>query len=194
MGASLIATAILLGLLLLLLALPVRVAFRLERREAFSGKLAIHGVFGLVRLRVRIPVAHQAARVAQPKQPTPRGGRPHVVSLFWQAAFRQRVYRLLADVTRAAHLHQLRLRMRLGLDDPADTGRLWAIVGPLNGLAQTLRDADVHIEPEFMEPVFEFRARGRLLLVPLQFLVLGLGFALSPVSIRAWRTLQRGPA
>jgi hypothetical protein len=195
MGASLIAIAVLLGLPLLLLGLPVRVAFRLERTQAFSARIAVHALFGVVRLRVRIPEGRQAPRPEKPEKThqgsEPTRPRPPVLGLLWQAAFRQRLYRLVADVARAAHLHRLRLRMRLGLGDPADTGQLWAIVGPLNALAQNLPDADVRIEPEFLDPVCEFRMRGRLLLVPLQFVLLGLGFALSPVTIRAWRNLQR---
>ncbi len=80
--------------------------------------------------------------------------------------------------------------MRLGLGDPADTGRLWAFLGPLNAAAQNLRNAEVRIEPEFVDPTFEFEINGRVRLVPLQFLALATAFALSPPSIRAWRTLR----
>jgi hypothetical protein len=78
--------------------------------------------------------------------------------------------------------------MRLGLGDPADTGRLWAVVGPLSAAAQ-LRNAELRIEPEFADPVLELRADGRVLLVPLRFLIVAIAFALSPPTIRAWRTL-----
>ena len=84
--------------------------------------------------------------------------------------------------------------MRLGLGDPADTGRLWAIVGPLSVAAQGIRSARVRVEPAFMEAVLEFDARGRMRLVPVQFLALAIGFALSPPSVRAWRTLRVGDA
>lgn len=194
MGAVPVIIAIILGLPVLLLALPIDVAFRVEGIETFNGQIAICWMFGLVRFRVRIPGVSKPAR--EPKaakvrvKPDKRIGHLHVVALLRQAAFRQRVYRLVADLAGAAHLRQLRLRMRLGLGDPADTGRLWALVGPLNAVAQNLRNADVQIEAEYLDPVFEFQARGRLLLVPLQFLILAIGFALSPASIRAWRTLK----
>ena len=78
------------------------------------------------------------------------------------------------------------MHARLGLGDPADTGRLWALVGPLNAAVQGLARADWRIEPEFVDPVFEVDARGGCRLVPLRFLALGVGFVLSPVTIRAW--------
>jgi hypothetical protein len=158
-------------------------------------------MFGLLHVFVRIPEARQAPHLAAPSKPekpkklnqSRSRSRSNALALFWQADFRQRVYRLVTDVWRAAHLHRLRLRMRLGLGDPADTGQLWAVLGPLSALAQGLRGADVHIEPAFMESVFEFHARGRLRVIPLQLLALALAFVLSPVCIRAWRSLQRGP-
>lgn len=84
--------------------------------------------------------------------------------------------------------------MRLGPGDPAGAGWLRVLVGPLSVAAQSLRNAQVQIEPEFMDEAFELRADGRLLLIPRQFLAPAIGFALSPASIRAWRSLRRGHA
>lgn len=196
MGAAAVIIAVLLGLLVLLLALPVDVSFRFEGIEAFNGQITIRCLFGLVRFHIRVPslrtpepeTAPEAARVRV--KPEKRDGRLHVLVVLRQAAFRRRVYRLIKDLVGAAHLRELRLRVRLGLGDPADTGRLWAFMGPLNAVAQNVRNAEVQIEPEFMDAVFEFEAHGRLLLIPVRFLVLAIGFVLSPASIRAWRTLK----
>jgi hypothetical protein len=202
MGTVPIVVATVLGLLLLLLALPVEVMFRLEGIEAFNGQITIRWMLGLVRFRIRIPGASKppaepgaaTEAVGSRSRPGKRSGRPHLLAVLRQAAFRQRVVRLLRDLLRATHLRRFRLRMRLGLGDPADTGRLWAWMGPLNLSAQQLRGARVQIEADYMEPVFEFQTQGRLLLIPLQFLLLGIGFALSPASLRAWRTLRRAHA
>jgi len=188
----------LLGLVLLLLAVPVDVEFRLEGIEPLTGQLGVRWLFGLVRFRIPVPRAGKPTPrpEAKPKaararaRPEARGqNRRNVLAALRQAAFRRRAYRLVRDLVRAVHLHRLRLFMRLGLGDPADTGLLWAVVGPLNAMAQ-LRNAELRIEPEFVDPVLEFQADGRLLLVPLRFLVLAAAFALSPPTIRAWLTLK----
>lgn len=195
----LVVAGVLLGLLVLL-AVPVEAAFRLEGIEAFTGEIAIRWLFGLVRIRIPIPAVRERAakptveREAAGKRPRRKGRPGRVLAVLGQTAFRRRAYRLVGDLVRAAHLGQLRLWMRLGLGDPADTGRLWAVVGPLSAAAQGLRGAEVRIEPEFMDPVLEFRAQGRLLVVPLQVMALAVSFALSPPSIRAWRTLKGGHA
>ena len=198
MGAVLVVIAVLAGLVLLLLAVPVDVSFGLEGIEELRGQIAIGWLFGLVRFRIPVPRASKPPpeREAEPKvakvraRPEARGRGTRVLAVLRQAGFRQRVYRLAKRLVGAAHLQELRLRMRLGLGDPADTGRLWAVVGPLSAAAQNLRNAQVWIEPDFVDSVLEFKAHGRLVLVPLQVVVVAISFARSPPSIRAWRVLM----
>lgn len=182
--------AALLGLVLVLLAVPVGLDFRLAGIDPLTGEVGVRWLFGLVRLRFQVPVVGK--KTTRPRagrtraRPEPRGRGRNVLAALKQVAFRRRAYRLAGDLVRAVHLQRLRLRMRIGLGDPADTGRLWAVVGPLNAVAEP-RHVVVQIEPEFLEPVLEFKADGRVRLIPLRFLVLALGFALSPPTIRAWR-------
>lgn len=197
----LVAAGILLAVVALL-AVPVGVAFRVERVEAFTGGLTIRWLFGLV--RIRVPVAGERRKAAEPsarpkaeRRKARRGarvGRAQIVAVLRQPAFRRRVLRLVTALVRVAHVSRLRLRMRLGLGDPADTGRLWAVVGPLSAVSHGLRGADVSIVPEFVEPALELRARGRLRVIPLQVLALAISFALSPTSFRAFRALRSGHA
>jgi hypothetical protein len=195
MGTAALVSAIVSGLLVLLLAVPVHLAFRFQGIEALSGQITIRWLFGLVRGRIQVPGTGKAAPQREPARKRParakadsRGRRSNALAVLRQTEFRRRLYRLFTDLVAAAHLRRFRLHLRLGLGDPADTGRLWSLVGPLSAVAGTLRDADVRIEPEFIDAVFEFQTEGRLLLIPLQFLVLAAAFALSPASVRAWRT------
>jgi hypothetical protein len=86
------------------------------------------------------------------------------------------------------------VRARIGTGDPADTGRLWAILGPVSAVLSGTRGADVEIHPEFLGAVLELRASGRMTVVPLRILALAAAFALSPPSIQAWRSLAAGRA
>lgn len=194
---ALLVSSALLALLLILLAIPVGVAFHVEGVDALRGRIAVRWLFGLVHFRIPLTSAaksrseRKAKRNAAkpPAKPKQRGVRGNVLGVLRHSAFRQRACRFVTDLIRATHLQQLRLSMRLGLGDPADTGCLWAVLGPLNAVAQNLRNAQIQIEPEFVDPVFELQAHGQFKLIPLQFLVLTIGFALSPASIQAWRML-----
>lgn len=83
------------------------------------------------------------------------------------------------------------MRLRIGLGDPADTGRLWAIIGPIAGMAQNLRDIQLLIEPEFMDPLFEIESHGQIQFAPLRFIGLAVAFILSPTMIKTWWRLNR---
>lgn len=196
MGTALVVGAVLLGLVALALAAPVDVAFAFAGLAPFRGQTTIRGLFGLLRFRLRIPGADVSAKApaAERKRDERRKGRTGVFAVARRAEFRRRVFRLIRDLVAAVRVRELRLHMRLGLGDPAETGRLWAFVGPLSAAAQKLQQAEVNIEPDFIDAVVDFRIRGRVLLIPLQVLVLAAGFVLSPVSLRAWRTLRSSHA
>lgn len=193
--------AALIGLLVVALVVPVDMSFRLRGIEAFAGRITVRWLFGLVRFRFDLPGAGASTPLDPEREPAPERSRPrrdggrtraNFLDVIRQSAFRQRFYRLVGDLARTTHLQQLGLRLRVGLGDPADTGRLWALIGPINAAAQGLRNAEVRIDPEFIDTVFEFDAHGRVVLIPLQLLGLVVSFALSPHSIRAWRTFRGG--
>ena len=200
MDAWLVALAIVVGFLLLLLLLPVEVAFQIDASEGLRGQLKVRWLLGLVRLHKRF-AGDRGRRRGPEGAPEParkrgrarsRRGPAALLAALRESAFRQRVRRFAGDLLAAAHLRQFRLRARLGLGDPADTGCLWALVGPLSAWARTLRAADVRIDPDFADAVFEMQTEGRMRLIPLQLVLLAIGFVLSPPSIQAWRTLRAG--
>ena len=200
MSVILAGTVILLGLLIILLAVPLELAFDIERVGQINGQVSIRWLFGLVRFRIEIPVnvkpkkTKLQARSASGKTPEKckkRRGSSKVITVLKRATFRGRLIKFIKDLLRATHAHELMLRFRIGLGDPADTGQLWALLGPIAAMAQNIRSGVVRIEPEFIEQVFEFQGKGRFRLIPLEFIVLAIAFVLSPPSLHAWRTLRQ---
>lgn len=208
----LLGIASLLVLVVLLLAVPLGIAYRIERTRQVGGRVdgevRFRWLFGLVRFRVTFPSAKQAKPETREDQGKARTGKPQkskrkktstgngrdMLALLRQPALRQRVKQFVQDLLRATHAHDLFLRLRIGLGDPADTGRLWAFVGPLAAYVATLRTIDVYVEPEFFDPVFEVESHGSFRLIPLQFLALTAAFAISPPIRGAWSTLRKGNA
>ena len=201
MSTLLITIVSLVGALIVLMAVPIDIELYVERNARVEGRVNFRWLFGLVKFAFDLP---PEARAQQP-EPGERepGKRKHrkikrgrdggnLLGVFRQPAFRRRVWRFVKDLVRAAHSRDVFLHMRIGLGDPADTGRLWGFVGPLAMLASSRHGADITIEPEFMDPVFEFRGHGCFRFVPLEFLLLAIAFLLSPPSLRAWRTLRQG--
>ncbi len=174
------------------LAIPVTVAFRVAWPQVGHNDVRLRWAFGLV--RARIPSERSPAPQSEPAEETPsrrkRPSRktPNVLAAIREPRFRRRLMRFLSDCWKAIHKHDLRLRVRIGLDDPADTGQLWAFCGPVAGLLQTARHASIRLEPDFAESTFELDGSGRVRIVPLRLLHLAGALLLSPA---VWSGLRQ---
>ncbi len=181
----LIGTVTFLLVLVALLAVPVRLSYRLSWRQALQGDIQLRWLFGLV--RAQLPLAQSKPSPAKPqtvgrkkRKAASSATKSNPVAAIRNKAFRRRVFRFLRDTWRAVQKQNLRLRLRIGLGDPADTGQLWALVGPVSGMLAMIEDASIEIEPEFVDAVFELDSSGSIRVVPLQMIYLTSGLLLSP--------------
>lgn len=194
---------VLLALLIALLAVPLTIVFSIHRINEAQGYIHFRWLFGLVRFQVRIPqdMATETLGEAEPTPPAKKVAKSSrqrskkykangILGLLQEPGFRRRIYRFIHDLLAATHAENLFIRLRIGLGDPADTGCLWAFIGPIAGMAENFQSVVVRIEPEFMAPLFEVESHGRFRLVPIQFLVLTIMFLLSPTMLQAWLRLS----
>jgi hypothetical protein len=188
--------ALFLLLLVALLALPVTLTFRLGWQQTLHGQVQLGWAFGLLRVRIPLSKAEFASRAGEKplkkkdrsREPARKGGNPF--KLMRQKPFRRRVIRFVGELWRAVHKQDVRLRLRIGLGDPADTGQLWAIMGPLAGVLANAREAAVAIEPDFLDATLEFDGSGSVRFVPLQLLWLTLAMLLSPPVWQGMRQMR----
>lgn len=189
LGGLLWALAGLLLLLVVLLAIPVELKFDLRRWEG-EGKssVALVWLFGAVRLPLSSKgrsMPKKPRKVEQGKEGRSRAGPGRMLAMLQTEGFPGRVLQLARDLFRRIRIRDLSLDARLGLDDPADTGWLWGVVGPLAAMLPASRAMQVSVQPDFAAEVFEYQGRGHISLIPLQVLALLVAFALSPVTLRA---------
>ncbi len=183
-------------LLLLLLAVPVTLNYQVSWQRQFRGKASLQWLFGLVRVQLAPPADRRPAAEAQPggdsteAKPKRARGKFNPLPALRQKPFRRRIFRFARGLWRALRKRDLYLRIRVGLGDPADTGQLWALCGPLSGLLATVEQASVELEPEFVDAVFEFDSGGKLSVIPLQLLYLALGLLCSPTFWRGMRQMR----
>ena len=185
--------------LMALLAIPVTVLFRLSWPDNRGNDVQLHWWFGLV--RVRLPAEPSASESAErdfgrieKKRPARQSQEDrNVWAAIRQTRFRRRVLRFIGDVWAAIHKHEIRLRMRIGLGDPADTGQLWAFIGPCSGVLASVRSVAIEVEPEFQKETLELAGRGRIRIVPLQLLYLAGALCLSPSIWRGVQAMRTSP-
>ena len=189
------AALIVLLVLLALLAVPVTLTYRFSWQRELQGRFMLQWLFGLVRVQLsprglRTPEKKQIEEASGPKTKPARKEFNPLAALRLKP-FRQRILRFARDLWHAFRKRDLRLRIRAGLGDPADTGQLWALCGPLSGWLASIDDASIELEPEFIDAVFELDSSGKISVIPLQLLYLVLGLLCSPPFWRGMRRMRR---
>lgn len=171
-----IALCLLLGATLGLLAVPLELSFACASDRAT--RLRLRWLFGLV--RVPLPAPDVGAPSDPQRHPARRRRRRWKPGrLLRPRTLLSPVASLLRRLLGCVRVRSLRLRLRLGLDDPADTGLLCAWVLPLRlALPAAVAEA-IRFEPDFAAERFEYAGRGRIGFVPLRvigvLLLFGLG-------------------
>lgn len=169
------------GAILLVLAMPVRVTVSVTGEGERRVRTRVHALLGLVdrELITRPPK----------RESTPKRGRFSWAPL-GSEGFMRCLGRFLKRLFHALHTGELIGFARIGLDDPADTGELWAIMGPVSVLL-TQRYPHFELAPSFAGARFDFEGRWSVAVVPLELIAVTLAFVLSPPALRAaaaaWR-------
>lgn len=183
-----------LAVLVALLAIPLTLTFQVSWQEVFRNDAELTWAFGLVRKRI-LPakLKNVASKSEKPDRRTRRSWRssytkPKILSALRQKDFRRRITRLVGDVWHAVHKEDVKMRLRIGLGDPADTGQLWAVLGPVSGMLGSVQDVSVKIEPEFIDETLELVGNGSIRIIPLQIIYLAAAFMLSPPL---WRVIKQ---
>lgn len=183
--------ALVLATLLVVLLIPVQLSFAARWPSEQPNKIAVRWCFGLIRHEKTLPAGDrptQSASKGRAKRTTPDRKPFPVAALVAQRRFRARLYRLASRLWHAIDKDAIRVSVRVGTGDPAETGRLWAIVGPLSGWLQTLESYQIDVLPDFDRPVVEGTASGTLGFAPLRLLAPLVAFACSPAL---WQSVAR---
>lgn len=199
----LVVLVVLFAALVLVLTIPVDVSWTLTgQRGAFVAEGRIGWLFGrwstsLERASPRRPKRGERTRRerrGRKREPQERDRRRRAsgVRRAWAALMSPglitRVIRFAGDVVRTLEIRTLRLDATVGLDDPADTGQLWAVLGPLPFVLPALvplRRAELHLEPAFHEETLVVDAAVDVRVVPAELLFRVGQLLFSPTTLRA---------
>ena len=179
--------------LTLLAAIPVRIRYQFAWRVVVDNRVDVSWLFGLV--NVSLPtesVRRQDVPAGAPSSATQADSKRGSGALraFREESFRRRLFRYLGDLWRSVDAENIRLRVRLGLDDPADTGLLWGVIGPVAALLGAAERISVRVEPDFAAETIDVDSSGQIRLIPLRPLVLTAMLGCSPAIWRGLRHMR----
>lgn len=180
--------------LLGLLAIPIGLDYQVSWRGKLQGEIYLSWLFGLLHARIptetTVPATTDKQIPTKPKHrhKTKSRGRSRPLAAWRLRPFRLRLIRFVRELWRAIHKRDLRVQLRIGLGDPADTGQLWAIMGPLSAVLAQNKTVAFQLEADFMDSTLEFASSGRIRIIPLRLLGLTLALLLSPPF---WQGVRR---
>ena len=196
--------AVLAALLLLAgatLAVPVAFAVHVERERELKVDWRLTWLFGLVEARsgTRRTRSRRGTKPGEPARtaaehaaspPPARRGPRTALALLGTPGFLRRAGRLVKDLARLVACDVFSLHVEFGLDDPADTGRLYAALVPLQ-VAAMASQLDVRCQPNFLEPGLRGSCDTALHVTPLSVIGVLAGFLCSPPALRAARAVWK---
>ena len=181
-------------LIILVLFVPLDMSFHLEAygKQKFSMRLL--WLFGLVSEELgkekRKPEEKERVTEGKPKRTKRRIKARTIIQIIKTKGLLRRLGSLLRDIINRLRIKELRADLKVGLDDPADTGLLFAAIGSATSLINSYWHHQIKVEPSFEdEVVFEGNLCGTIRLQPIQLVPPFIRFIFSLSTIRVLKVL-----
>lgn len=169
---------------LLSVPLEMSASYDSSRKPAF--RLRILWLFGLVSRDLNKPGTEK------PTESKRRRKRPRfsdMVKIISIPGLWGKFLKLVRDIFRRIKLKDLDINLRIGLDDPADTGLLFAAIWPLTYFPWMPERYPVRLEPCFQEAMFEGHALAELRIFPIMLIPAFCRFVFSRPAFKAWKIM-----
>ena len=181
--------------LILLLIIPVELVFDFNNLDNKRSSIEFKMFFGLIQFQL---YPKKKAKIKEKivdskyrdKDADIKGKKRFTFNKIFKIAmdeqFVAKVTGFIKNIFRSVKLRLEKLNIRLGLDDPADTGMLWGFVGPASAVLNFYCKHNVAIEPEFQDSVLDIDARGKVSVIPIEIVFISLVFLLSPLTVKTF--------
>jgi hypothetical protein len=188
--------------------LPVRLRVRLDSEARPRLVIGVRAVAGLIRFKLPrsyrtgdegiaepdpgTPVEHQSSnnRIANRKERRRKrrrqGDSASWLRLLLDRDLRHRIRRFVDRELGAVHVSLSEADIVFGLDDPADTGTLFAAYIAARGLIEDRLGGTVTASPDFSNPRLAIRARGEIAFTPIRLVI-----PVAALGIFVWRARRR---
>ena len=168
--------------IILVLSIPVDMALDLEAPERAGTKMRVGWLFGLFQKEIR------GRRKKKPRKKAKRDMRPFL-SMLRVRGLPEGILKLTRRILGRFKVGQMDVDIRLGLDDPADTGMMYSVLWPVLVPVSSCGPVNFRFEPAFDDPTFEASLHGRVRLYPIQMVGPVFSFVFSPTGLRAIKTM-----
>ncbi|MBN2240131.1 MAG: DUF2953 domain-containing protein [Dehalococcoidales bacterium] len=176
------------GICLFLLCIPVEVRMIVDTSSDKPVRVRGSWLFGLVKKDIsgRRPSGKPKTQ-AKPGRYSPDS----LTGIFERISnISRRAAGLIRDVYRQVSFGNIQGAFEIGIDDPAETGMVFAVLGPVNAMLNTLPGYNVSLVPSFDgTDKLEGNLSGKASIMPVRLIFPLLRFGLSPEILRAGKDM-----
>lgn len=179
----------------LVLCVPLDIEPRLDVYGRPKFQMRLVWLFGLVSKEVgkgkkKPAEKKRVVTEAKPKRKRKRIRAETIFKIMRTKGLLKQFKNLLRDILGRLKIRDLAVDFRVGLDNPADTGLLFALIGPTAFFLDSSRVHQIKVEPSFGDgAVCEGYLHGAVRLWPVQLVVPFLRFVFSLATIRVVKIL-----
>ena len=189
-----VALASLVVLIILILCVPIDMSFHMEVYGRPKFKMRLVWLFGLVNKELgrkkREPDENEKVTEGKPRRTKWRIKARTILQIIKTKDLLRHLGSLLRDIISRLKIKDFSANFRVGLDDPADTGILFATIGAATSLINPYWHHQIRVEPSFEdEVVFEGDSCGTIRLSPIQLAPPLMRFVFSLSTIRVLKVL-----
>ncbi len=167
--------------IILMLSIPVDMTYDLATHEHVRAKIRIGWLFGLVWKDIH------ARKKKKPKE-KPKKRRKRGIKSFLPLlrikGLSGKILKLVRQIFGCLRIKQLDVALRVGSDDPFDTGMLCSVLWPALIPPSPSGKVRFRLEAVFSEFAIEASLQGWVRLFPIQLVWLLVSFVLSPTGLR----------
>ena len=180
-------------LILLVFCIPLEFTFRMQVAGRTEFGVRVLWGFGLVRkaLATKKKPPEKKSRANAKPRPRKREGRTDtMLQVLRSKGMLSQLQILVIDTLRCLRLKELNADIRIGLDDPADTGLLFALIGPAAVFVRSIWHHQIRVVPSFEdEAILEGHVHGTVSVQPIQLIPPFLRFVFSSPTFNVLKVL-----
>jgi hypothetical protein len=173
---------------LLVFSIPLDLSLRLDANGSIRFQSKLVWLFGL--LSNRIGRKEKKKKVKQKKVKDKKGGVNKALLFLRTKGLLKQVRVLIKDIFNSVSIRRLKANLIIGLDNPADTGLLFAYIGPASIFLNHSRKYSISIEPSFEdEAILKGYIHVVIRLIPIRVVIPLLKFLFSLPILRIVKAL-----
>ena len=178
--------------LIFVLVVPIDIELTYNNQAQNKSRTRITWLFGLISFDVKeIKKSKFKIKTTKPlrhkekKRKEKTDGLKSVLVLIQSKGFLRRVIRLIREIIAVAEIGRLDWHLGFGLDDPADTGRVYGMLSPAFSFMYACPRIHFSFVPLFGRMTLETKINAAIRIVPMKFVLAVLSFIFSAENFRA---------